>query len=175
MNHLKENTNGIDCTIKDMQTTLYDSLLKKWGEIEMYGRVYKNPRKKKMIPEFYDGERYIGDMYLDSKENGKVFFIDSDVHRNVDEGLFESKIKVVFILNLEKIYPDGRNDDKAQKDAFTSIQQDVFVDFDVTEIEKTINRVFSGFDVSQIQEDDMHPFHVFSINGNLKYNLTNNC
>ena len=60
-------------------------------------------------------------------------------------------------------------------DAYNSIEEDVFENFEVTEIEKTVKEVFSGFDISKIKNEDMHPYHIFSINGNLNYELSKIC
>ncbi len=174
MNHLKTDTEGIDCSIKDLQQQLYPSLVAKWGEIDMYGRAYRNPKGRSYAPEIFSNDRYI-EMLPNSKKRGLVYFIDGTEHTNLDEGLFEAELKIVFLLNLRKIFGEGRRDDKAQTEAFQSVEKDVHGNFDPNGIEKTIEKVFSGFDTSKIKNEDMGKYHVFAIKGKLRYELLNSC
>ena len=55
MNNLRINTIGIDVSIQEIQKSLYKYLSQRWdGEIEGYGRVYKNKNSEgDFIPEWY--------------------------------------------------------------------------------------------------------------------------
>lgn len=176
MNHLKLNTSGIDCGIKDMQQTLYPSLETKWTDLDMYGRVYRNRKGGNTIPEIFDTktQRY-KDSFLDSKKRAAVFFIDGVRHTESDEGLMSADLKIVFLLNLQALFGDGYLDDRAQLEAFQSVQDDVHANFEIDGLEKTLPTVFSGFDTSKMEGDDMNPYHVFAITGRLYYELSNKC
>ena len=47
--------------------------------------------------------------------------------------------------------------------------------FEPNGLEKTIAKVFEGYNIDKSKFDDMHPYHVFAITGNLIYELSNNC
>lgn len=178
MNHLKPNCTGIDCAIKSAQQLLYPVILDQWGEVEMYGRAVPNATKNGNIPEVYDSSGRYVDVLLDSKKLGQVFFMEGTRDENLDEGLYGAPLKVVFFVNLDSfyngIYKGQRRDDLAKKNAHQWIDE-YFFDFNISGLEKTMGEVFSGYNIDKSQFDDMHPFHVFAITGNLMYELNNVC
>ena len=163
------------CVIKDMQEILYPLFVEKWGEIDMYPCVYKNPDRDKgeIIPEIFEDGGY-KEMFLDSKKLGQIMFIDANEHPKKDEELFDAKVKIVFILNIQRIYGEGRRDDLAQQEAYSLIEKNAF-NFEVSSIQKTIPTVFNGFKLNRIEFDDMHPYGIFAIVGNLSYKLSKKC
>lgn len=178
MNHLKPNCTGIDCPIKAFQKSLYPLVLDRWGEVEMYGRATRNTSKRGNHPEVYDSKRRYIEVLLDSKKLGQVFFLEGVRHDNLDEGMFSAPLKVVFFVNLDKfeqsVHKDERRDDLAQKQAYQWVDE-LFYDFEISGLEKTMEEVFAGYSIDKSLFDDMHPFHVFAITGSLMYELKNKC
>lgn len=178
MNHLKPNCTGIDCVIKDTQQRLYPIVTSAWGEVEMYGRAVPNATKNGNIPEVYDSSGRYVEVLLDSKKLGQVFFMEGSRHDNLDEGLFSAPLKVVFFVNLDRFsagqHKGQRRDDLVQKQAYQWLD-DNFFNFNISGLEKTMGEVFAGYNIDKSQFDDMHPFHVFAITGNLIYELKNQC
>lgn len=177
-NNLQTNTSGIDCEIKDFQTDLYTSLDAKYSfTIEGYPRAYKNPNENgDMIPEVWnESKQEYEDVLLDTSKPYKFFFITGDNHTTEDGAYFIAPTKVVFIVDLSRLDTVVRADAKAQKDAAAAISTDVLANFEVTGIEMGIANVFSGFSIDAIEFDNIHPWHIFAITGNLGYYLAKNC
>ena len=76
MNYLKQNTTGVDTVIKGLQKYLYDNLKQKWcfNDFEGYGRVYKNKKNGKVMPEYYTSDKEYKEVLLDDRLQGIMFF-----------------------------------------------------------------------------------------------------
>ena len=162
---------GIDAKIQIIQNQLSSQLT--WTGIDIYGRVQKTVSKelKGMIPEVYISKTERKEVFYDDKNapGGNVFFIDSDEHTTKDGILYTAKIKIVFMLNLFKINTNAtfRPDSETQETALRLINKIKAIE--ITGIEKGIDTVLSEFSTDQIQLNDMNPYHIFSVNGNLNY------
>lgn len=170
MLYLKNNPEGIDQKINIMQKSLHTKL--EWKEIDVYGRVYRNPSDKGYKPEAYINDREYKDVLTNDLKTGTIFFIESETHSFISGYDFETDIKIVFMLDLEKISGNTRNDVEIQNKALLEVRKHKF--FSISKIEKGIENIFKGFDVTNIKLNDMQPYHVFAIVGKLKYNI-NNC
>lgn len=172
---------GIDNKILIIQNALNSHL--GFTNVDFFGRVQKIVSKdlKSYTPEFYAEWPKRKEVYYDSKKapGGNVFFIESESH-SLKNNQSEAVIKVVFMLNLEKLSVDGSNflqgkdywpDSEIQEKCFRLLKR--IGAFEITGIEKGIENVFKGFDISKIKLNGMQPYHCFSINGILKY--TFNC
>lgn len=182
---------GLDATIQGIQIDLYDQLANVWsGDIEGYGRVYKNlenstddiPKyyksSKIFIPEWYNASK--GDyeeLYYDDNKAAQFCFIVGDSDTTVDSNLYTTKTKVVFMVDLNKIYPGNtqRLDEKAHRDAIEILRNFGYNKFQITGISKGIDFVFTGFTTLNIRFNDLHPLHCFSVNIDLEYYLTDKC
>jgi len=177
MNNLLTSVYGIDVAINDLQKSLYDSLVKQWkGEIEGYGRIYKN-QKDKIYPEYYIGNGQYKEVYYNNKLGANFFFIVGDEDSTEDELMFKSNVKCVFMVNLDLIYPNDseRSDVKAQRQAIEILREFSYLGYSVTGLSKGIKNIFSGFDTEKILSSDIQPAHCFSINIDLSYYLTDKC
>ena len=178
MNNLLTSAYGIDVAINDLQKDLYSGVTSAWsGDIEGYGRVHKKIKDDKTFPEYYKGDGQYKDVYYDDKLGAGFFFIVGDDDSTEDEMLFISKVKCVFMMNLERAYPsdDERSDIKAQRLVVSLLREYDYHGYVVTGISKTVSNIFSGFDTSKINTADVHPAHCFSINIDLSYYLTDKC
>lgn len=175
VNHTKASVIGLDVAIQDIQTELYDFLTKKWGgAIQGFGRVYRTPKDGKIIPEWYNGKEYEA-VYYNDNYACNFFFIDDQTHETKDGVVFEAKVKIAFMLNLEQTRPIAgqRSDEEVHNDVVKFLNNTKDGRFDIYRIQKTIDSVFYGFDSSLIWRNDMQPKHVFSVGLKLYYNLTN--
>lgn len=172
MNYTITNPKGIDFTIQKIQNYLFEKL--NWGDIDVYGRVYKNPSEQKgLMLEAYIGNNEYKDVFTDDTKNANIFFIEDDVHTTKEGVLFSNKIKIVFMVNLKKAYPliTHRADMEAEIEAIELIRKKSGFSFE--KVEKGIKQVLGEFYTEGIKVNDMHPYHVFSISGDLTYNI--NC
>lgn len=171
MNHTKNKPLGIDNAIQIIQTYLYDNL--NWGEIDVFGRVYKNPiNKKGLTIEAYSGDDSYVDVFTNDTKNANIFFIEDDVHETKDGFRFTNKVKIVFMINLKKVYPDlyHRADIEAQIEAIELIRKKT--GFTFQKIEKGIKQCLGEFQTEEIKLNDMHPYHVFAITGEITYQIS---
>lgn len=171
MLYLREKPQGIDTKIDIIQKSVFKNI--GWENIEVYGRVYRNPTNNGITPEVYISGLEYKDVFTNDLKSGSVFFIDSETHKFLGGNDFEAEVKIVFMLDLKKLSGiELRNDSEVQNKAVTEIRKHKF--FAIEKIEKGISTVFKGFDTSTIKINDMQPYHVFAVVGKLKYNI-NNC
>lgn len=177
MNNLRSNTSGIDCSIGQFQKDLYDSLDANYTfDITGFPRVYKNNKEEGVFPETWnETSQDYEDVYLDVSRPMQFMFIDGDTHTTEDGLYFIAPLKVVVIVNLSNIGTVGRDDAEIQREVVSAIKNDVFEEFEITGIEKTIDNVFQGFDTKTIKHSDMQPYHVFAVTGKLGYYLNKKC
>lgn len=163
---------GIDIPIDRIQKFLYSGL--NWDKMQMFGRIYKNQGDNGKLPQYNDGSpEYQKDVYIsDKNNNANIFFVVNDVHKVVNPVEMESIIKIVFMVNLEKIYgPENqRLDSKAHKDVFDLLtQKNQFI---ITSLETGLETVLKDFDTSKIKKADLQPLHIFALVGKIRYNIT---
>lgn len=179
MNNTISTTVGIDTVIQEIQTELYNGLSAEWnGNIDAYGRVYKNIQNDgKIKPRWYVGDKEYSDVYYNDNFSCVYCFIDDDNHKTEDEFIFTSKVNIVFMVDLKQLKPSevDRADSEVQRDVLNLLRKEAFNRYTVTGITKGIKNVFRGFDISKISFSDEQPFHCFSVNIDLYYEITENC
>jgi len=182
MNNIRSSVIGIDKVIQDVQTDVYDFLSSLWsGDIEGFGRVYKNiDKNNNSIPEWYNVSKGdYEDTYYDDKKSCVFCFLVGDNDSTTDEFVFTSNVKCVFMVDLSKIYTGNvlRNDSEAQRDAVQALRESDFQNFSITQIQRGVDSVFSGYFTDKIKDSqiDMNPLHCFSVNFDLQYYLTDKC
>lgn len=172
-NHLINNPVGIDASIQRLQKSLYDDL--GWSKLEMYARIYKYDIEGKTIPQPYlSNGGYLKDAFLNDKNNAHVFFDVDDVETQIEGPLYECKVKIIFMVNLKNLFPGitHRAESECQGKAWDIVYKRK--EFKDLNIEKTLKKVFQGYDLSGIQKLDTHPYHVFAINTKLRYLINEN-
>lgn len=166
-----ENPKGIDMKIQSIQKLLDKSL--DWGDVDIYGRVYKNISKEKgNILEAYIGNNEYKDVYIDDAKNGSVFFIQDDTSKTNDGFLFTNLTTIVFFVNLSKVQNKicHRSDNEVEIEILKLLQKKSF--FRVKTLEKGIKKSLSDYNTDGIELADMHPFHIFSITGELDFTIS---
>lgn len=176
MNYNTYPSKGIDHKIKLIQNAL--ELHLGFNGVDFYGRVQKVLTK--------DGKSFSPAVYISNKEHkvvfyddrnapgGNVFFVDDDNHISKDGKLFTAKVKIVFMLNLNKLILNTtyRADSEVQDICVKLVEKIKAIE--VTGIEKGLRNVLKDFNIDSIKLNDMQPYHTFSINGDLKYTFNNN-
>lgn len=179
MNYVNTDTQGIDTVIERLKDYFYDALSIVWsGEINAYGRIYKNVDSMNRVkPERYVAKGDYREVFLSDKIAAAFFFLTSDRDTSTDEMTFVSPTKIVFMVNLEKIYPSaaGREDELARVDASDIIREYTYQNHDITAIQKGLTQVFAGLDISQMKYSDIQPYHCFAVEVDLQYSLTKKC
>lgn len=162
---------GIDNKIKIMQDVLFQHL--GFANVDFYGRVQKiiSKDEKGLTPQVYINNTERKEVFYDDRSapGGNVFFVDNDEHTTADGKRFTAKVKVVFMLNLNKVtsVKNYRADSEIQQKAIELLMK--LKAIEITSIEKGIDNVLSDFNTERIKKSDLQPYHTFSINGNLYY------
>jgi len=175
MNNTISTTAGIDTVIQSIQTDLYEELKVDWvNSIDAHGRVYRNiDANGKTKPRWYVSNGEYKDVYYNDEYACSFMFVDDEEHDTEDEYLFTTGVKVVFMVDLQRILPEetGRADMIAQSKVVDILRTYAFERFSVTGITKGLRNVFRGFDTGSIKFSDIQPYHCFSINLDLNYHL----
>jgi len=190
MNNVLTSGEGLSSAIQSIQEELYSGLSNLWaGDIEGFGKVYKNiENSSDDIPKYYKSSKIFipevfnsikgnyEDVYYNDIKSCVFCFLVSDKDDTEDQVLFKNKVKVVFMIDLSKIYPSSneRQDSKAEKDA-VGVLRDINGSYIIGGIQRGIDNVFSEYTTNKIRFNDLHPFHVFSVNIELNYYLTDKC
>ncbi len=180
MNNILTSPIGIDAEIQSVQTDLYTLLIARWvNSLDAYGRVYKNKDKNDdtVYPQYINEDKSKSDVYYNDDFAGTFFFIDDDNHKSEDGFIFTSIVKCVFMVDLKKILSVSvdRADSEAQRDVVEFLRELSPGKFDIVEVQKGISNVFSGFNQEKIKDMDIQPFHCFSVNIKLSYNINDKC
>ena len=169
MNYNNYPAKGIDHKIQIIQNALNNSLA--FNDVDFYGRVLKGLDKdgNSLVPEVMISNTESKEVYYNDQKakGGNVFFVDSNDHTSKDGKLFTAKVKIVFMLNLSKIQSTEFTDSEAQDICIKLIQK--IKALEITGIEKGLKNVLKDFNTNSIKLNDTRPFHIFSINGELKY------
>lgn len=170
MNYLKENTVGVDNVIKGMQKYLYSNLLTKWSltDFDAYGRVYKNSRNKRMIPEHYISGNEYSEVLLDDRKDGIMFFSPNST-QEVNGNLITQECDIIFSVNLNSLKGSAERQDE-------EVRQQVLFLLDVYDTNQKVVKAETGLlnvyrDYNGVAEYflDMQEFHHFKITLDLRY------
>lgn len=190
-NNLLNEPFGIDEALQSLQIDLYEELgFILQGEIEGYGRVYKNPvntgvntpeayaTSKIITPEWFNAEKQdYESVFFDDNKACVFCFLPDETDDSEDEYVFSNNVKVVFMADLDKIYPNvsQRLDAKLQVQAVQVLRDISYRKFDVIGIERRIESIFREFSTKEIKFDNMDKRHVFAVKIKLNYYINNQC
>ncbi|GIZ08374.1 hypothetical protein [Flavobacterium sp. UMI-01] len=173
MNYNNYPSIGIDHKIKILQNVLATSL--GFNTVDFYGRTLRGIDKNgdSLSPEVMISSTESKEVYYDDAKaiGGNVFFIDANDHITKDGIMFTAKIKIVFMLNLNKIKSEPITDAQAHDIAVKQIQKTRSVT--ITGLEKGLDNVLNDFNTENIKLQDTRPFHIFAVTADLNY--TFNC
>jgi hypothetical protein len=174
MNYNQYKAVGIDKKILLIQNVLSSSL--GFTNVDYFGRVQKTLQKdsKTFIPEVHISNTERKCVYYNDSEalGGSVFFVDDTIHKALTGNEFETKVKIVFMLNLNNLISGAnyRQDAEVQEKCLKFVKSLRIME--VTELEKGFSNVLKGFNLEAIKSSDIQPYHCFSINGIIKYNFS---
>lgn len=171
MNYISYPAIGIDLPIMQIQNVLHGHL--GLQNVDYYGRVQRtvNMDKKSVLPTVQLNNSESKEVYYDDQKapGGNVFFIESEDHTTKDGKLFTAEVSIVFMLNLNNIFPGAtyRADSEIQDHAVKLIKRHGAME--ITGIRKGISNIMKGFSVANIVRNNIQPYHMFAIKGNVRY------
>ena len=167
MNYSKSNPAGVDKPIEKIKDKLYKVLRTK-GEIDAYGRVYKNKRGGGFVLEAFKGDNEYKDVL--GTDTSRFFFV-VDERKVFDEDP-SSVIDVVFMVDLRQFYNDDyRNDEEFKAMVNTVLESSKLKVSDMHGHER-MDTILRGFGSGKsLEYDHIHPKLVFSVQGTVNYNL----
>jgi len=185
MNNILTNPLGLDERLQDVQISLYEEVSKIWnGEIDGYGKIYRTPlnsgietpdayaTSKLLIPEWFNAEKQgYESVYFNDNKSTTFCFLTDDEDSTEDEFDFTNNVKIVFMSNLDKIYPNvlQRQDSKQESQAIQILRNICYNRFKITGIERRVENIFKEFSSKDAKFDNMNKHHIFSINIKLSY------
>lgn len=191
MNNLLQRPIGLDKTIQGIQEDIYNEMQCVWqGNLVGYGRVEKTPvndgesvpdyyqTSKIVIPEWYNARlKDYEEVYYNDDNAAQFCFLVGDTDSPIDERTFVSQGKVVFWVDLSRIYPieEERATSRAHRDVMEVLRNFNLGRYEIGNIEKRIDIIFREYKTSNVQFNDMHPLHCFAVNLDLTYYLTDKC
>ena len=177
MIHTLKHPYGIDEAIQEIQESLYLNLSVLWrtDKLDAYGRIYKHSKDGEIIPEVYDVDEQ---GYKPAFYNGRscFFFVDSN-KQNGNGHEFKTELTIVFMVKLDDIYSKEKErvDEKVFTDAIRILRESFEGVFTIENHLKELENVLQGFGISKVKDNDIQPYHVFSIKGTLEYFINDNC
>ncbi len=180
MNHLQTNTTGLNAVIKTLQTDIYNALDSKYSfDIEGFGKVHRNPLGDQVIPEVWDEtEGQYKEVYLDDSNPYSFCFIDDQQHTTDDFDVYGANVKIAVIVKLTELDSTSRVDSQAHRDLVEIVRNDTTGQFEMDKggsLLLGVDNVFNGFKRDQITHDNMQPWHIFAIEGKVRYELKTTC
>lgn len=167
---------GIDLPIDKISKRLYSVLSLQWSNIDVYGRVYRNPKDGKVVPEWYVSDGDYKEVLMDDSR-GAIIFFDVDPKIEMKTGSYGvAKVDIIVYTNLSKIKNlSERLDHEVHKDLMSILKPKPY-GFEIDKLYTTIEKVYSEFKgVSKmLLNKDLSRYHHFKVSGSLSFS-TNNC
>jgi hypothetical protein len=189
MNNILTAPLGIDESLQDIQILLHEEVSKIWlGDIDGYGRIYRTPlnsgadtpeayaTSKVITPEWFNAEKQnYESVYFNDNKSTTFCFLTSEDDNTEDEYVFSNNVKVIFMSDLDKIYPNvpQRQDSKQEVEAIEILNSISYNRFKITGVERRIENIFREFSSKELKYENMNKHHVFSINITLNYTIAN--
>ena len=169
MIHLKQDAVGIDNAIQSLQQYLYSKLVS-FGiaNYESYGRVYKNGKNGKLIPERYDENREYEEVLFNDKYDMTSFFAIADVTQFDEKP--KNTVSIIFQLKLDKVFPliSHRADEEFINLIIVLLEKSP-KKVNIKSIARGIDQVYKEFDKTKIKFTDMQDFNVVRFDIELNY------
>ena len=166
---------GLDRIIQDFQTHLKSEL--SWLS-HAFGRAYKRTSENEVYPVSYIGKNeYLSVFPQDHNVKGLCFFdVDDSINVEPFQTVFnswnETEIGLIFFVNIDKISTySHRGDEEIIKAVYESLAsfRPVQADWQLNEIVRGIENVYSNYNYEGTKIIDMQPYFVFSLQFDVKY------
>jgi len=173
-NYIVQNPIGVDKAIQDIQDFIFENL--DWNDCSIYGRIFKLESDKGISPRAFVSGKDYKDIFTNDRQTASIYFNVDDKQTTKEGLLFTAKVQIVFMVNLKKINSNSvdRADTEIQTQAIKTVNKIRDFNFNGS-IDTGLKNVFKNFDVSRIPKVDMQPYHVFSLSGEIQYNLNDGC
>lgn len=171
MNYLKENPVGVDKPIKKIQEKLYEGL-SALGDLNGYGRIYKNKNKDRFVMEAYVGNGEYESVTGQDKSNF-FFYVDDIINFNDAPS---ASINVIFFLNLNDFFSENnyRMDEEIRQKVIKVLEKKPFILDKMVSGVDFVNNILKGYlNGKSIINGNIHPYHVFTVQGSVTYNYKN--
>lgn len=163
---------GIDVPIGKIQSKLYEALVTNgtWTDYQSYHRAYKNKTKDGFKAEVFTSRRDYKDVFLTDKYAVSSFFIAPNERPPIEQTYYSADIDIIFQCDLNKLFADSphRSDEEFHNDIAVALSN-MGNELKVTGMFEGIDDVYADFDTTQLDLDDMQPFHVVRFRMNVKY------
>lgn len=171
MNHILDNPKGADRVAQIIQNRIFNNI--GWSNIDVYGITEKSFDKLgSPVLEAYAGSGENKDVLFNDNRNASIFMIDDVEHKSRDGVRFSTILKVVFMIDLEKLFPDAlhRAKQEAQLQAIKILRETP--NFKFRGLEKGVRASLENFFYNDLIIFDLHPYHTFSISGEINYTVS---
>lgn len=161
MNHLKDIPVGIDAVIQPMQIDLYDQLCESWGDMNGFGRVYKQKKQERTIPEYYAGSGQYKEVLTNDSLVGTFFFVEEDEIKSTGLCLSRNTVDLYILVDAAK----ARTDIKHYPDEEIRLQVLNIARRYFTEVVRTTKGREAMKEFTTHDLDFIHPYFIFKITG----------
>lgn len=180
MLYTRTTNTGVDAPIDGLQRMLYPKIVAAWGldansdkHYNSYSRAYRNQTEDGYIPEVYKSGKEYKEVLLNDKIKALSFFSVGET-TNFEGNQLLSQVSILFFVNLTQLnLPEGREDEMARQQIIQLVQGIKAFGFTFTGVETGFDNVLREYDGLRknpgMKYRDMHPFHCFKINFDLRY------
>jgi hypothetical protein len=171
---------GIDILIEDIRGVFQNQLFTA-NETQYFGKVYSNVKtldtgEQQTIAEIFDEvtQDYREVQFNDALHASCFFVAGQNIEGLGLDNQLTRDLSIVFIVNLDALFNDSKRDVERVYSTVLNLLKDEFsIDY---ELESLVSGVeaYGGFDVERLKHTDIHPYHVFRVNGIAKI-FYNNC
>ncbi|WP_431129753.1 hypothetical protein [Flagellimonas flava] len=172
MIHPKTDPVGIDKVIDRIQNIVHDPLETAWGNVDVYGRVYRIQKQERVELQRYAGNGNYKPVLF--SEGNKVFFVQG-TSPDVVSGTATNDLWMVVIAKLDS--DEFRKDEEAHELIMTSLSTNflskvIGFEYGMENLKRVVEDSIQG----NFKYSDIHPYHVFMVKMNIEYSLIkNNC
>ena len=143
-----------------------------WVE-KSFGKAYRSEiQEGEYVPEIYIGNDEYIEVLPDDEVSGMCFFdVQDEIQVSNNNNTFDANINIVFFVNLKKAFPDllYRADAEVRQDIINVINQHQR-GWEMNTIITGVENVYSRYGWTEPEAlIDKQPYHVFSIECNVKY------
>ncbi len=176
---VKNNPQGIDAVINQLQTDLYNQLTNKfgWSNYESYHRAYRNAKGGDKLPEVYIGADDYKEVLFDDKFTVTSFFL-ADDKRSQDSknGVFTQGVSIIFQANLSELFPNvaHRADEELIQEVIKAAKSRGW-ESRMDEVITGVDNVYASLKIASDKKylDDMSNFFMVRFNFKMLYSITN--
>jgi hypothetical protein len=170
---------GVDCSIKSVQTVIYESLQKIWSaNWNCYPRVYKNKKYSQengyfFVPEFLQGNHeYTTDTLFDDTVDVVSYFLVDD-NRPFNEDNTTVEVSLIFSCLIDKLYDRPQKPDEEMHRDIINVLNDLPPTWEKNRMSTGVDEVYREFIKNGLNYSDMSNRHLVRFDFDVVYDY--NC